>query len=172
MKNDSDASAQSLLLHEHKKISGLFKEYGQASDPKSKEDVVQNLSMELHIHMMLEEQVLFPALEKEGRSKKLLAEAQNENNEIKCVLDQLQRMMADQDNKEYDKKVGELEKCVDRHISQSEKKLLLKAENAGLDMEELANDICKKKDNLTGTAAVTSQEALEPRHCYQPEHQR
>lgn len=166
MKNDT--SAHKLLLHEHKKLSSLFREYEKTDDSIDKEDVVQNLAMELHIHMMLEEQVFFPALEKEGKTKRLLDDCIKQNDEIKALIDQLQRLMADQDKKEYEKKMKELKKCVEHHIEQTECKILPKAEDAGLDMKQLGSDLSHARDEMTGK--TISDETMDvPRNQKQPE---
>ena len=166
MKNET--SAHKLLAHEHKKLSSLLRDYEKADDSTGKEDVVQNLAMELHIHMMLEEQVFFPALEKEGKAKKLLDESVKQNDEIKLLIDQLQRLMADQDKKEYEKKMCELKKCVEHHIEQTEGKILPKAEKSGLDLEQLGDELCHARDEMTGNAISPDNLAL-PRSQMQPE---
>jgi hypothetical protein len=166
MKNET--SAHKLLVHEHKKLSSLLREYEKTDDSMDKEDVVQNLAMELHIHMMLEEQVFFPALEKEGKAKKLLDDSIKQNDEIKMIIDQLQRLMADQDKKEYDQKMSELKKCVEHHIEQTECKILPKAEDAGLDMKQLGSDLCHARDEMTGKK-ITEDTMEVPRNQKQPE---
>lgn len=166
MKNET--SAHKLLVHEHKKLSSLLREYEKTDDSMEKEDIVQNLAMELHIHMMLEEQVFFPALEKEGKGRKLLDESIKQNDEIKVLIDQLQRLMADQDKKEYEEKMQELKKCVEHHIEQTEGKILPKAEDAGIDMKQLGSDLCQARDEMTGKKISEENMAI-PRSRMQPE---
>lgn len=169
MKNETHASAQNLLLHEHKKINRLFEQYDKTTESIAKEDVVQDLAMELHLHMMLEEKVFFPAMEKEGKAKKLLSEALKENDGIKVLIDQLQRLMADQDEKEYSEKMCELRKCVEQHIENTEQEILAKAESAGIDMEQLGDELAQCRDELTGKV-ISEESAPGPRHEIQPEH--
>jgi|GEM_PF-5408438 len=58
-----------LLKEDHKKEKGLFKEFGNAEQPARREEIVNKVIQELKVHTQIEEELFYPAANKQLTSE-------------------------------------------------------------------------------------------------------
>jgi hemerythrin superfamily protein len=87
------ANAIELIKSDHKKVAQLYQRYqGSNAQPQLQQALIQEMCQELTIHAQLEEEIFYPAVErqlgKEGAN--LVTEARKEHREMKRAMSQLQ----------------------------------------------------------------------------------
>lgn len=147
-----DMSATDMLREDHTKVRKLFSQYKEEMKPSEKENLVQMICMELHIHTVLEEETFYPAVRKALHNDGMMDEALHEHSEVKLTIDQLQRLFADEDKDEFRSEVQELEKTVEHHVRKEENEMFPKVEKSGLDLVELGQELADRKSELMGPA--------------------
>jgi iron-sulfur cluster repair protein YtfE (RIC family) len=136
-KRVSERRATDMLRRDHAKLQKLFADYAGTNEPSQKENIVQTISLEFHLHSILEEQIFFPAIKQILRNDEVVRKAVQELDQAKLVLDKLQRLCAAEDSEEYSRLVYELQKCLERHVEQEEDEMMPTAERSQLDLVAL-----------------------------------
>lgn len=136
------------VLHEdHLKVRDLFFQFKKAEESSKKEELVKQILTELHIHSTAEEEIVYPAVESEAEEGgELVDEAETEHRVVKFLMAELSEMAADDD--QYDAKVLVLCELVDHHIREEEKEMFKKLRESEADLEELAQQVLEKKEEL------------------------
>jgi len=99
--------ATELLKKQHREVKGLF---GQAkkAPPTKRRDVMDEITQKLHTHMMIEEDIFYPAVRELDTKKtgELVPEAYEEHHVVKLVLDELPEV--DLNDDQFEAKVAVL----------------------------------------------------------------
>jgi len=127
---------------------------------KTRERLLSELKKELELFNQLEEQYLFPVLQKHKGTKTLVAEAINDNEETRKLLAELEGMPAD--SEEFGSKVSDLRKAFQRHV-RDEKNELLPAILKALSDEEAESIISSIEGQKAEMEAARRREADERR---------
>ena len=168
-KQKSGASADALgrLKADHDKIKALFGEFdilkGEANKDLRKAELVDQICYEVTLHSMLEEEILYPALRSSISDDALLDEADIEHAGARALIGQLEIMAPGDDH--YDATVTVLGEEVAHHIDKEESDMFDAARQAGLDLEELGEQLAARKDELDEdlSSPATSIDAVAPR---------
>lgn len=138
------------LLHEdHKKVRDLFFKFSKSEDNSEKDELVKEILTELFIHSTVEEEIVYPACEEEAEdTKNLVDEAENEHRVVKFLMAELSKMNAESD--QFEAKVTVLCELVNHHIKEEEKELFKKLRESGADLNELAEQVEARKEELKG----------------------
>ena len=107
---------------------------------KTREKLFSELKDELETLTSLEEKHLFPVLRKHEETKGLVADAINDNKEVRKLLADLEKIP--KTDPEFAPKLGELRKVFSRHV-RDEKKELLPAVRKALSDEEVQSVVNK-----------------------------
>ncbi|HEY9786170.1 MAG TPA: hemerythrin domain-containing protein [Candidatus Obscuribacterales bacterium] len=161
-------NAIDILCDDHRKVDALFKRFEAAKTSSEREDIVQEIVSLIHMHMTLEEEFFYPQL-KECMRKREIDEAQARDSSIKIKIDQLQRLLSEEDGDEYNKKVQELKATIDAHTRHEEKEMMPKVERSGLDLTALGRQIEHRKSEFTKAGTVPASDQVLPRNRAQPE---
>lgn len=138
-------NAIELLCADHEEVSALFKEATAASDGKRK--IVDKICSSLTIHATIEEEIFYPACEKEvPDAAGLLAEARNEHAGMKQRIARIQS--GNMDNAALDKEASKLEEEVTHHVQEEQDELFPKVEAAGIDLNSLGTRLDERKKQL------------------------
>ncbi|MEO6717324.1 MAG: hemerythrin domain-containing protein [Novosphingobium sp.] len=140
--------AVSLLVADHKKVAGLFAEFGEANSLAKQSKLVAQICDELTIHTMIEEEILYPALRGKLDDDKL-DEAYVEHDGAKALVCQLRD--ADPSEQYYQAKVKVLSEDIEHHVEEEEKPrdgLFARAAKADVDLDELGAKLAARKEEL------------------------
>jgi chemotaxis regulatin CheY-phosphate phosphatase CheZ len=151
-----------LIQNNPSKANELFSKLADTSDGaiKTREKLFSELKDELETLTSLEEKHLFPVLRKHEETKGLVADAINDNKEVRKLLADLEKIP--KTGPEFAPKLGELRKVFQQHV-RDEKKELLPAVRKALSAEEAQTVIEKieagRADSEKGEAKERKAEA-------------
>ncbi len=136
------------LLHEdHQKVRNLFFEFSAAEKSTEKQTLVKEILTELHVHSTVEEEIVYPLVKQEAEEgQELVDEAETEHRVVKFLMAELSTMKPSDD--QFDAKVLVLCELVNHHIREEEKEMFKKLRESGEDLEELAEQVMARKDEL------------------------
>lgn len=97
-KKKASPDAIAMLKEDHRKVEQLFEEFLTSH----KQEIAQQIFQELHIHSTLEEELLYPALQKEGDRGELAALEEGDE-----VLDRAEMIEGDDDDEDEDEETAE-----------------------------------------------------------------
>lgn len=139
--------ALQMLRDDHKKVKDIFKQYEEADDAKTKQDLAKTAIMELEIHAELEEEIFYPALRKESDAEEVMMdEADEEHHVAKLLMAELRGMRS---GTKMDAKFKVLAENVKHHIDEEESEMLPKAAELGMErMTELGQEMEQRKVQL------------------------
>jgi hypothetical protein len=131
-----------LIQNNPSKANELFSKLADTSDGaiKTREKLFSELKDELETLTSLEEKHLFPVLRKHEETKGLVADAINDNKEVRKLLADLEKIP--KTGPEFAPKLGELRKVFQQHV-RDEKKELLPAVRKALSDEEVQSVVNK-----------------------------
>lgn len=146
MAENQDAIA--LLKEDHDKVEELFKQFQNASGDGRKEKLAKQICTELTVHAMIEEEIFYPACEGKVEDE-LLKEAYVEHDAAKILIAQIEQ--GEPSDEFYDAKVKVLQEEIEHHVEEEEKRmegLFSQARKAGIDMDELGQQLASRKSEL------------------------
>ncbi len=140
--------AIALLKDDHRTVEDLFAKFEKATGDNRKQQIAQQICLELSIHAKIEEEIFYPACE--GKVEEdLLKEAYVEHDGAKLLIAQILEGGPDDDF--YDAKVTVLQEQIEHHVEEEEKRMegmFSQARKAGLDMEALGGELAARKQQL------------------------
>ena len=145
-KNQMDAVA--LLKADHRAVEALFKKFTKAKDSRTKQSLAKEICTELSVHAMIEEEIFYPACNGEVEDD-LRLESYVEHDGAKVLIAEL--AAGSPDNEFYDAKMTALCEQIHHHVKEEEKPgdgLFAQARKAGLDMDELGEQLAVRKEEL------------------------
>lgn len=140
--------AIALLIADHRKVEGLFKQYEDARGSFKKVDIAKSICDELTVHAAIEEKGFYPqAKEALGDEADLVSEAVVEHSSLKWLIAQIK---TEAPNSElYDAKVKVLEEYVKHHVKEEEKEMFPKIKKSNLDIVALLDELQTLKRQFT-----------------------
>ena len=147
-------SVTDMLREDHKKVKGLFDEFRQAGDAKSKHRIAETASIELEIHSKLEEELIYPAIRAAIDDDDLMGESLEEHHVVHGLIGELKKMNPGGDR--YDAKFTVLAENVRHHIEEEESEMLPKAEDCDIEWEALYARVAKRKEQLVAKSHAPS----------------
>ena len=148
MAETKNKDAIALLKEDHDKVEELFKDFEQASGDGRKERLAREICRELTVHAKIEEEIFYPACE--GKvDEELLKEAYVEHDAAKLLIAEIEA--GEPGDEFYDAKVKVLKEEIEHHVEEEEKRmegLFSQARKAGLDMDELGQQLAARKAEL------------------------
>jgi hemerythrin superfamily protein len=140
--------AVALLKADHRKVEDLFASFEKARGAERKRKLVHEICLELKIHTAIEEEIFYPACRGKIEDD-MLDEAYVEHDAAKTLIAELEASAPDEDF--YDAKVKVLSEEIEHHVEEEEKRaegMFAQAKKAGLDMDELGQQMARRKDQL------------------------
>ena len=145
---ETQMDAVALLKADHRKVEEIFADFEKAKGKDRKEKLARQACMELKIHAQIEEEIFYPACE--GKIEEdLLKEAYVEHDAAKVLINEIEAGGADEAF--YDAKVKVLSELIEHHVKEEEQRLegmFAQAKKAGLDMDELGEELAQRKAEL------------------------
>ncbi len=143
--------AIALLTADHVKVEKLFKDFAKlkkaSGTDRQKEKLVEQICMELTLHMQLEEEIFYPEVRGPVKDSDMMDEAEVEHTTVKELIAQLESMDADEEL--YDAKVMVLGEYIEHHVKEEQEEMFLKIKNSKVDTAELGEQIMQRKKELS-----------------------
>jgi hemerythrin superfamily protein len=143
------ADAVEMLKADHQKVRGLFQQYATASGQPKRQQIAEQVLVELEVHAQLEENVFYPAYEAQAgkTGTQLVAEARQDHQTVKDLITELRAL--DGDNPEFAAKFQELVENVEHHVEEEETAMLPEAEEILAEqLEDLMDEMQELKQQL------------------------
>lgn len=160
----SKMDAIALLKADHRKVEALFDEFKKARKAERKAALAQEICQDLTIHMLIEEEIFFPACRSAGVKDDSLDEAYVEHDGAKVLIAEIEAGSPDQEF--FDSKVKVVGEQMEHHHHEEEERvkgIFSQARAAGIDMMALADRIERRKAQLTAQFKVSGLPAPETR---------
>ena len=148
MADQGKQDALTLLSDDHRTVEDLFEQFEKASGDGRKEKIARQICLELKVHTMIEEEILYPALRGKIEEDDL-DEAYVEHDGAKMLINEIEAGGPDDDF--YDAKVKVLMEQVEHHVEEEEKSrgnLFQQARASGVDLEALGQQMAARKEEL------------------------
>ena len=145
--------ATELLTNDHNEALALIDELkDRHNNERGNRDIFRDLDMALRMHMRVEEEIFYPALEQDAEFKGLMAESVPEHDEARGLLDQMEALNNPASD-EFQTLLPKLRFAVRQHAEKEEANIFPRAlATLGPDrIDELGNRI----DQMKGDAGMT-----------------
>ena len=138
--------AVSLLVAEHREAEALFGSIREATDPGLRADLVARLLRAIERHMIVEERVFYPVVERACELGHDIDHAKREHAGIRDRIDRLVRS-AD-DRLAFDEALNTLERAVAHHAEEEERELFPKLDAADVDWTQVGVALVELRERL------------------------
>lgn len=146
MAESKSQDAIALLKEDHRKVEKLFKEYESAKGEGRKEKLARQISLELTIHTMIEEEIFYPACN--GKIDEAeLKEAYVEHDAAKLLMAEIEAGSGQSDDF-FDAKVQVLGEEIDHHVKEEEGEMFPEVRKADIDLDALGEQLAARKRDL------------------------
>lgn len=147
----STPAAIALLIEDHRMVEKLFKRFEKAGDDE-KSEIIETACKALKVHTQIEEELFYPAASQAIDDEDLLEEALIEHKVAK-------RLIEDVENSESrDASFTVLGEVVMHHVEEEEGELFPKLRRAKMEMDELAQQMRERKQELESELGMDSEE--------------
>lgn len=153
MPDPAGQDACELLDADHLAVKHLFVEYARMAftpdvDPAATRGAIAlRICDELEVHAQIEEEIFYPALRAAvPDAADVLDEAREEHQEARDLVAQI-RQLGDAGD-EIDVLVARLNRAIEHHVKEERDELFPKARAAGLDLQELAQRMRERQQEL------------------------
>lgn len=148
----SSKDAIALLRADHAEVSALFADYEQAKTAARKKALVAQICAALTMHVQIEEEIFYPAVQAALHDKLLVPEAKVEHAGVKGLIAQL--VAAEPDGEMYDAKVKVLSEYVKHHVKEEQTEMFPKVKASSLDLVALGDRMATRKEELVAGASA------------------
>lgn len=136
------SEALKVLVDDHHKVRDLFKQFGASVD----HELALKICQDLTVHATLEEEVVYPVLRRDV-DPSLAEEAENEHNEMKQLIMQVQAM--EPGDPELPMVMTRLERNLEHHMQEEESEAFPKLEEqTSEDLYEMGNELFRRRQEL------------------------
>jgi len=143
--------AVALLVADHVAVSQLFAEYDKALPSAEKKALVAQLCTALRVHVQIEEELFYPAIEAMLADPMLVPEARLEHTGVKNLIAQLEGV--EPDGVMYDAKVKVLGEYVRHHVKEEQTEMFPQASKTSLNLVELGERMAARREELLAQRA-------------------
>jgi hemerythrin-like domain-containing protein len=118
-KDEDDAIV--LLETDHRRFEDLLRRGAETTTRavKSRTDLLETLTAELNMHELIEEQVLYPALESRGQARDVVLEGYQEHHVADVLINELHALS--KDDEQWGAKFKVLKESIEHHIEEEER---------------------------------------------------
>jgi hemerythrin superfamily protein len=154
MEEPNMPSATQMIRQDHKKVEGLFNKFEQTKGADAKRSLAENAMTELEVHAALEEEIFYPAVEREVEdAASMISEAREEHQTVKQLIAELKGM--EEVDEEFESQFSELMENVQHHVEEEENEMLPKVEESGLDLQSLGDQMSERRQSLQSSGGAT-----------------
>jgi hemerythrin superfamily protein len=141
MERRKTMNALEFLKEDHQKVKRLFQEMRKISDRSKQKEIFDKIDTELEMHTHIEETVFYPAIEEQEELKDMVAEALEEHHQAKELLEQLEKLRAD--DHDFGSQLQQLIEAVEHHVEEEEGEMFPKIREVfdEDELEQLGEDL-------------------------------
>jgi hypothetical protein len=143
MPNNQKVDAVQLLKKDHTEVKELFEKFEKATDEWKKEEIADQVDLELRVHSMIEEEILYPALR--DLTPDIVAESFEEHGVVEELLNELATMQLGDD--QFEAKFKVMMENVEHHIEEEEKEMFPKAKQVP-NYDQIGTKMAERKEQL------------------------
>jgi hemerythrin superfamily protein len=151
-RRNSARDAIALLRADHERVKEMFGRFENVRGRDRKENLVEQICLELQVHTAIEEEIFYPAVREAIDDADLMDEALVEHQSAKDLIAQLQSTSAGDDL--YDARVTVLGEYVLHHVKEEQGEMFPKARKAGLDLRALGERMQERKAQLMSESPI------------------
>lgn len=141
------ANAITLLRDDHQKVSALLEKFEKTRSEGAKQQLAQQICMELTIHAQIEEELFYPRVQEEVKgSEDLVAEAQVEHQSLKRLIADIRNASPGDEN--FDACVTVLGEYVKHHVREEQNEMFPKVRKSKIDLAALGEELMQRKQEL------------------------
>ena len=120
-------NAFALLKADHEKVAGILETIEETTERavKGRDELFARLKAELDLHAMIEEEILYPALEDTEEAPEITLEAYEEHRVVKQLLSELE--IEPKDTEEWTAKFSVLKENIEHHVEEEEGEMFKRA---------------------------------------------
>lgn len=144
--------AIALLKEDHAKVKKAFKEFEKLDheDTATLKELVATTCEDLKVHTALEDEIFYPAVREQIEDDDLMNEAKIEHQSATDLIEQLEKL--EPDDPLYVPMFTVLAEYVRHHIEEEEGEMFPEVKKLDLDLEDLAERMTERKEELMATA--------------------
>lgn len=145
-------NALQLLKQDHDKVKKLLKEADETTEPgvKTREELIGKIKQELTIHEILEEEIVYPAFEKQAKMKDIVLEGYEEHHVVDTIMSEL--LATDFSDETWAAKLSVMKENIEHHIEEEEGEMFKKARQifSSEELDVLGRQIEARKREVKG----------------------
>ena len=141
-----------LLKADHKEALAIYEKFCDAKSGTEKQLLAAEVCLALSVHMRIEEDIFYPAVNQalgrgagEREDKLVVPEARVEHASLKKLITEVE---AAPEDVEFEARVQVMCEYTKHHANEEEKKMFPKAKKCGMDMDELGEQLARRKLEL------------------------
>ena len=139
--------ALQMLREDHRKMRELFRQFEDAQGTAMKRSIADTALVELNIHSVLEEEIFYPAMRRQGNASEMVRRAEEEHKTVENLMDELMKM--DASDLTFEAKFHVLYENVKTHMDEEEAEMMPRAAEAGMArLERLGEQMAERKQAL------------------------
>jgi len=139
--------ALAMLREDHRKVRELFRQFEEADNKPMKKAIGDTILVELNVHTVIEEEVFYPAVRRQGNGVEMVRRAEEEHHTVDSLINELMKM--DPSDKAFEAKFHVLIENVKSHIDEEEAEMLPHAAEVGMArLERLGEQMAERKEAL------------------------
>lgn len=132
-----------LLMEDHRIVLGWFEWYEQATDTQTKDFVARNICKALRAHMAGEEEVFYPAAERQTQDTQLVKRAVQEHQGAKKLMDSIESAgAADEAHAEL---MRELKTEIAAHVNEEETELFPEVRDSNMSLFAVGRAVAARR---------------------------
>jgi hemerythrin superfamily protein len=150
-----EMSVLPILTMDHRKVDVLFREITENTDPQKDAGIFHQLKADLTSHSIAEEETVYSRFQHVSDLKQLMADARQEHEDIRTLLDEITDVL-DDDREAFLDKIVDLQQLVKHHVDEEENKafpLIKKNADEAL-LVQLSQDFMEAKKRIQENVGV------------------
>jgi len=138
--------ALQILREDHRRVKDLFRQFNEAEDGSTRKAIVDETIAELMIHAQLEEEVFYPAMQREGLTE-IVTHSEAEHEAAETIMEEL--IGIDARGTQLQARFQVLTELVTEHITEEESQLFPRAAELGFErLENLGDKLAALRNQL------------------------
>ena len=144
-----------LIKKDHRKVETLFSDIESTDDPQKLYECFNQLYEEISLHAEAEEQIFYPAVRDCENTEELVDEAQNEHDEAKQMLEELEDFSPT--SAEFQQKISQLKQIIQHHVQSEENEVFSQVREcmSAEEREQLGSEFEAVKSQLQSELAIS-----------------
>jgi len=138
--------AVALLKADHRAVEKLFGQFERARGEDRKQQIAQQICLELRVHTQIEEEIFYPASREFLQDDEIVNEAVVEHQAAKDLIGEIEGM--DPSDEMFDAKVTVLQEQIEHHVEEEEKEYFPQLQKTEMDLKAIGEQLKARKGDL------------------------